>query len=123
MIIFRIKSQKQSWNSCIFNKIIVLNQEQTIALYQPMLQAIALRILKCKADAEDIVQETFIKWLGTEQAKIQNTKAYLIKAVTNNCISHLDTLKKKKEQCLDTINWTDMVERFKETDFSYIDIE
>jgi RNA polymerase sigma factor (sigma-70 family) len=100
-----------------------LNQAQTIALYQPTLQAIAFRILKCKADAEDIVQETFLKWLNAEQEKIQNTKAYLIKAVTNNCLNHLNTLKKKKEQCLDAIHWTEMVERFKESDFSYLDIE
>jgi RNA polymerase sigma factor (sigma-70 family) len=100
-----------------------LNPAQTIALYQPTLQAIALRLLKCKADAEDVVQETFLKWLNSEQEKIQNTKAYLIRAVTNNCLNHLNTLKRKKEQCLDAIHWTEMVERFKESDFSHLDLE
>jgi RNA polymerase sigma-70 factor (ECF subfamily) len=100
-----------------------LNHAQTIALYQPTLLAIAFKILKCKSDAEDIVQETFIKWLGQEQEKIQNTKAYLIRSVTNNCISHINTLKKKKEQCLDAIHWSEMMERFKETDFSHLDFE
>ncbi|HEY8936642.1 MAG TPA: sigma factor [Cyclobacteriaceae bacterium] len=100
-----------------------MNQAQTITLYQPMLQAIAFNILKCKSDAEDIVQETFLKWLSVEQEKIKNTKAYLIKSVTNNCISHLNTLKKKKEQCLDSIHWSEMIEKFKETDFSHIDFE
>ena len=52
----------------------MLNQAQTIALYRPTLHMIAMRMLKCKADAEDIVQETFIKWLETEQEKIRNTK-------------------------------------------------
>jgi len=100
-----------------------LNQAQTIALYQPTLHAIAFRILKCKADAEDIVQETFLKWLNAEQEKIKNTKAYLIRAVTNNCLTHLNTIKKKKEQCLDAIHWSEIVERFKESDFSHIDFE
>lgn len=100
-----------------------MNQAQTIALYLPTLQAIAFRFLKCKSDAEDIVQETFLKWLSTEQEKIQNTKAYLIRAVTNNCITHLNTLKKKKEQCLDSIHWSEMVEKFRETDFSSLDFE
>jgi RNA polymerase sigma-70 factor (ECF subfamily) len=104
-------------------KIDYLNQAQTISLYQPTLQAIAFRLLKCKADAEDMVQETFLKWLNAEQEKIQNTKAYLIKAVTNNCLNHLNTLKRKKEQCLDAIHWTEMVERFKESDFSHLDLE
>jgi RNA polymerase sigma-70 factor (ECF subfamily) len=100
-----------------------LNQAQIIARYQPTLQAIAMRMLKCKADAEDVVQETFIKWLNTEQEKIQNTKAYLITAVTNNCLNHLKALKKKKEAYLENLHWPDFVEKFRETDFSQIDVE
>ena len=61
-----------------------------------MLQAIAYNIVRCKADAEDIVQETFLKWLTLGPQKIENTKAYLIKAVRNNCLNHLTTLQKKE---------------------------
>jgi RNA polymerase sigma factor (sigma-70 family) len=101
-----------------------LNHEQTIALYQPTLHAIAMRLLKCKADAEDIVQETFIKWLNAEHEKIQNTKAYLIKAVTNNCLNHLDTLKRKKVEYLESFHWPEIVEKFKESDyFSNLEID
>lgn len=100
-----------------------MTQAQTIALYQPTLQAIAMRILKCKADAEDIVQETFIKWLNAEQEKIQNTKAYLIKAVTNNCLSHLNAIKRKKEEYIENLHWPEFIEKFKETEFANIDIE
>lgn len=100
-----------------------MNYEQTIALYQPTLHAIAMRLLKCKADAEDIVQETFIKWLHAEHEKIQNTKAYLIKAVTNNCLNHLQTLKKKKEHYIDTIHWPEFVEKLMESEFYQIDVE
>ena len=99
-----------------------MNQAQTIALYQPTLQAIAFQLLKCKADAEDIVQETFLRWLSVEQEKIQNTKAYLVRAVTNNCFSYLQALKKKKEQCFDSIHWNEMVEKIKDSDLSH-DIE
>jgi RNA polymerase sigma-70 factor (ECF subfamily) len=100
-----------------------LSQAQTIALYQPTLHAIAMRMLKCKADAEDIVQETFIKWLNAEQQKIQNTKAYLIAAVTNNCINHLKALQKKKEQYIENFQWPDFVERIRDTEFPHIDFE
>jgi RNA polymerase sigma factor (sigma-70 family) len=101
-----------------------LNHAQTIALYQPTLHAIAMRLLKCKADAEDIVQETFIKWLNAEHEKIQNTKAYLIKAVTNNCLNHLNTLKRKKTEYLESFHWPEIVERFKESDyFSNLEID
>ena len=81
-------------------------------------------MLRSKADAEDIVQETFIKWLSQEQEKIKNTKAYLIKAVRNNCINHLNALKRKKVEYLESIHWPEIVEKIKETtDLSHLDLE
>jgi len=92
-------------------------------LYRPVLQGIAFNILKCKADAEDIVQDTFIKWLDAEQEKIQNTKAYLITAVRNNCLNHLNTLRKKKEEYIDSIDLSKVTGKIREMDFSHLDLE
>lgn len=55
-----------------------------------MLEEIAFRLLKCKADAEDVVHETFVRWMESNQQKIRDTKAYLIRSVTNNCFSFLE---------------------------------
>ena len=98
-----------------------MNQAQTIALYQPLLQTIAYNLVRCKQDAEDIVQETFIKWLSVDQQKIENTKAYLIKAVTNNCLNHLQSLKKKKEEYLDSVS--EAFKHFKETNLAHLDLD
>jgi RNA polymerase sigma factor (sigma-70 family) len=98
-----------------------MNTAQTITLYQPLLQTIAYNIVRCKQDAEDIVQETFIKWLSTEQSKIENTKAYLVKAVTNNCLNHLNALKRKKEQYLENVHEAFL--KFKETNLAHLDID
>ena len=100
-----------------------MNQAQAIQLYQPTLQSIAYNLLRSKADAEDVVQETFLKWLSIDSEKIQNTKAYLIKAVTNNCLNHLQSLKRKKEEYLDSINVTEFIHRFKENNFAHLDLE
>jgi RNA polymerase sigma factor (sigma-70 family) len=100
-----------------------MNQEQTIILYRPMLQAIAYNIVRCKADAEDIVQETFLKWLTIGPQKIENTKAYLIKAVRNNCLNHLEALKKKKVELFNNNNFAELLERFKETNFAHLDFD
>jgi RNA polymerase sigma factor (sigma-70 family) len=100
-----------------------LNHAQAITLYQPMLHNIAYNLLRCKADAEDIVQDTFVKWLSIDQTKIQNTKAYLIKSVTNNCLNHLNALKRKKEEYWDSIMLSQLVVKFKESDFAHIDFE
>jgi RNA polymerase sigma factor (sigma-70 family) len=88
-----------------------------------MLQAIALKMLKCRADAEDLVQDTFVKWLSVDQEKIQNTKAYLIGAVTNTCINHLNSLKKRKTEYFDNFQWPEFKNWFSAPDFSHLDIE
>lgn len=89
-----------------------------------MLHCIAYRIVKCRQDAEDIVQDTFLKWLSVEKEKIENTKAYLIRSVTNNCLNHLKTLKRKKEEYLDSIQFPELINKFKENlDLSHIDFQ
>lgn len=88
-----------------------------------MLHAIAYNLVRCKADAEDIVQETFLKWLSIDQAKIENTKAYLIKAVTNNCLNHLNALKKKKTEYLDAIHMPEFLHKVMDNNFSKMDLD
>ncbi|HMG90527.1 MAG TPA: sigma factor, partial [Chryseolinea sp.] len=99
-----------------------MSREQTIANYQPLLQAIAYNIVRCKADAEDIVQETFLKWLSTPN-KIKNTKAYLITAVKNNCLNHVSALRRKKEELFQENNISEIISRFKESNFAHLDFE
>lgn len=100
-----------------------MNQSQEILLYQPVLRSIALRMVGSLQDAEDIVQDTFLKWLTLEQEKIKNTKSYLIKAVTNNCINHLNSIKKKRIQFLDTINPGNFFDRLRSAEPARFDLE
>jgi RNA polymerase sigma factor (sigma-70 family) len=100
-----------------------LNPGHDIALYHPLLHSVAYNILRCKHDAEDMVQDTFLKWLSIDRSKILNTKAYLITAVTNNCLNHLNTLRKKKEEYWESSKFSQLIVKFKETDFSHLDLE
>ena len=100
-----------------------MDQSQAISLYQPTLTTIAYNLLRSRADAEDVVQETFLKWLTIDTEKIKNTKAYLIKSVTNNCLNHLESLKRKKVEYLDSINVSELVLKFKENNFAHLDLE
>lgn len=88
-----------------------------------MLQRIAYQLVRCKEDAEDIVQETFLKWLAAERHKIENTKAYLITSVRNNCLTHLQSLKKKKEEYIEAIQKSDLMQWFKESNFAHLDLD
>src|SRR5678810_918349 len=100
-----------------------MDYSATIEQYQPLLHTIAYRLVKCKEDAEDIVQETFARWLTIDHQKVENTKAYLIKAVTNNCLKHIDTIKKRKEECLEAIQSSDLMQWFRDVNFSNLDLD
>lgn len=55
----------------------------------PMLTGLAYRILGSRADAEDAVQDTFLKWQNTERNGIDNPAAWLTTACTRRCIDLL----------------------------------
>jgi len=88
-----------------------------------MLQRIAIKIVGSIADAEDIVHDTFVKWLTIDNQKIQNTKAYLIKAVTNNCLNHIESLKRKKDELLEDWHLSTLIDQYREKDFFKFDLE
>lgn len=100
-----------------------MDRNQAIVLYQPILQQIAIKMVGSLADAEDIVQDTFLKWLTVNTEKIENTKAYLIRAVTNNCITHINTFKRKGDEYLCNLKSADLVDWYREKDFFKFDVE
>ncbi|MDH3710378.1 MAG: sigma-70 family RNA polymerase sigma factor [Cyclobacteriaceae bacterium] len=99
-----------------------MTPSQTISYNHQLLSNIALKMLGTWADAEDIVQDTYLKWLTVDQSKIKNTKAYLVKAVTNNCINHLNSLKTKKEEYLENFNLSGMIDMHIDLDLNKIDL-
>ncbi|MBP2242111.1 RNA polymerase sigma-70 factor (ECF subfamily) [Cytobacillus eiseniae] len=66
--------------------------------YKPLLFSIGYRMLGSITDAEDIVQETFLKAYQIDEKKIDNKKAYLCKVVTNRCLDHLKSAQHRREQ-------------------------
>lgn len=91
--------------------------------YKPMLEAIAFNLVRCKADAQDIVQETVLKWLSSGPRKVENTKAYLISSVRNNCLTHIQRLKNKKEELLGHHNLAEALKLVKESNFGHLDLD
>ena len=94
-----------------------VSQNETIALYRPLLYSIAYKMVGTVMDAEDIVQDTFLKWLKTEQKKINDTRAYLIRSVTNTCLNHLKQLNKTKTNLLDAINHPSFIDKIELPNF------
>jgi len=56
---------------------------------RPKLLGLAYRILGTVADAEDAVQDTFVKWLNTDRSKIENAAAWLTTVCTRRCLDLL----------------------------------
>jgi RNA polymerase sigma-70 factor (ECF subfamily) len=63
----------------------------------PKLIRIAYRMLGSVADAEDVVQEAFVRWLKTERAAIREPEAYLRRVVTRLCLDHLKSARRRRE--------------------------
>ncbi|MDX1906887.1 MAG: sigma-70 family RNA polymerase sigma factor [Bacteroidia bacterium] len=55
--------------------------------YRTLLMPIARNILGSGADAEDMVQETLLKWVSRPEAEIGNIRGYLVKTLINKCLN------------------------------------
>jgi RNA polymerase sigma-70 factor, ECF subfamily len=64
---------------------------------RPRLTRIAYRMLGQVADAEDIVQEAFIRWQRADRAQIAEPAAYLRRVVTRLCLDHLKSARVRRE--------------------------
>jgi RNA polymerase sigma-70 factor (ECF subfamily) len=62
------------------------------------LWSIAYRMLGSAADAEDAVQETYVRASQAWTADIENPKAYLATILTRHCLNHLESARVKREQ-------------------------
>jgi len=74
--------------------------EQTIEIFKEqhrMLFVIAYRLLGSVADAEDIVQEAYLRWLEESPTEVQSPKAYLATVVTRLCIDRLRSASRRRE--------------------------
>jgi RNA polymerase sigma-70 factor, ECF subfamily len=58
---------------------------------------IAYRMLGSVADAEDIVQEAWLRWSSTDSA-VDNPRAYLARTVTNLALNHLSSAAVRREE-------------------------
>lgn len=65
--------------------------------YKPLLFSVAYKMTGSIVDAEDIIQDVFIKLNEYEMMNSKNVKAFLCKLVTNRCLDLLKSSKKKRE--------------------------
>jgi RNA polymerase sigma-70 factor (ECF subfamily) len=72
------------------------------AEYREYLFALAQRILASRTDAEDLLQETFIRWQQTSLAQIRSPKAFLATVLKRLCLNHLQSAQTRRELNVDS---------------------
>jgi RNA polymerase sigma-70 factor (ECF subfamily) len=67
------------------------------AEYRGYLFSLAQRILGSRTDAEDLLQETFIRWQQTSLAQIRSPKAFLATVLKRLCLNQLQSAQTRRE--------------------------
>lgn len=73
------------------------NERLDFESYRPLLFSIAYRMLGSVADAEDMVQDTYLRVDAVAQDTIENPRAYLCAVLTHLCIDHLRSAHSRRE--------------------------
>jgi RNA polymerase sigma-70 factor, ECF subfamily len=69
---------------------------------RPKLIRVAYRMLGSVADSEDVVQDAFIRWLGTDRSAVREPEAFLRRVVTRLCLDFLKSARNQRETYVGT---------------------
>lgn len=64
---------------------------------RPTLMRVAYRMLGSVADAEDVVQEAFIRWMRADLGEVREPAAFLRRTVTRLCLDQLKSARRQRE--------------------------
>lgn len=65
--------------------------------HRNLLFTVAYELLGSAADAEDVLQETWLRWVGVDLDTVRDHRAYLVRITTRQALDRLRTLRRRKE--------------------------
>src|SRR5690242_6592045 len=65
--------------------------------HRNLLFTVAYQLLGSAADAEDVLQETWLRWAGVDRAAVRDERAYLVRITTRQALMRLRSLGRRKE--------------------------
>jgi RNA polymerase sigma-70 factor, ECF subfamily len=77
-----------------------IDRQDAAASFEPLrprLARVAYRMLGSVADAEDVVQEAFVRWMNAPRGKVREPEAFLRRTVTRLCLDQLKSAKGQRE--------------------------
>lgn len=76
---------------------LTMNDVDRFEAARPRLEAIAYRLLGSASEAEDAVQETFLRWQAADVDRVEVPEAWLTKVLTNLCLNQLTSARARRE--------------------------
>ncbi|MEV2223559.1 RNA polymerase sigma-70 factor [Nocardia vinacea] len=70
---------------------------EVFVTHRNLLFTVAYEMLGSAADAEDVLQETWLRWAGVDLDTVQDQRAYLVRITTRQSLDRLRTLGRRKE--------------------------
>ena len=70
---------------------------EAFVAYRNLLFTVAYEMLGPAADAEDVLQETWLRWAGVDLGTVRDQRAYLVRITTRQALGRLRTLGRRKE--------------------------
>jgi RNA polymerase sigma-70 factor (ECF subfamily) len=71
--------------------------EDPFVAHRSLLFTVAYEMLGSAADAEDVVQESWLRWADVDRARVRDPRAYLVRVVTRQALNRLRTLARRRE--------------------------
>ncbi|MEU5277947.1 RNA polymerase sigma-70 factor [Streptomyces asoensis] len=65
--------------------------------HRNLLFTVAYEVLGSAADAEDVLQETWLRWVEADQEQVRDQRAYLVRITTRQALNRLRTVKRRRE--------------------------
>ncbi|GAA4882561.1 RNA polymerase sigma-70 factor [Kitasatospora terrestris] len=70
---------------------------EAFVAHRNLLFTVAYEMLGSAADAEDVLQETWLRWAGVDHAAVRDRRAYLVRITTRQALGRLRTLSRRRE--------------------------
>ncbi|MFH8563067.1 RNA polymerase sigma-70 factor [Streptomyces sp. NPDC017988] len=66
--------------------------------HRGLLFTVAYEMLGSAADAEDVLQESWLRWAGADRSQVRDARAYLVRIVTRQALNRLRSLSRSREE-------------------------
>ncbi|RKS09416.1 RNA polymerase sigma-70 factor (ECF subfamily) [Nocardiopsis sp. Huas11] len=70
---------------------------EAFVAHRNLLFTVAYEMLGSATDAEDVLQETWLRWVGVDLETVRNQRAYLVRIASRQALNRLRTLGRRKE--------------------------